>query len=183
VIDPIDGTRNYARGVPIFTVSIGLMEAGSPVVGVIHNPMAGTMYSASLGGGTWQDGVRACVADEPLPGGILIAVPSARRTGLPEVAHRWMDRMVLRNMGSTALHLALVGCGALDAAYSDDCRLWDVAAGAIIATEGGAVFTSPHGKPQFPMDLSAYTDQDIAFIVAGPKLAAEMVAEYRASQP
>jgi myo-inositol-1(or 4)-monophosphatase len=182
VIDPIDGTRNYARGVPIFTVSIALMEAGSPVVGVIHDPMTGRMYSASLGGGTWVDGERASVADEPMPGGLLIAVPSARRAPLPEILHRWMNEMVLRNTGSTALHLALVGCGAIDAAYSDDCRLWDVAAGALIATEGGAAFTSPDGKRQFPMDLSAYKDQDVAFIAAPPKLAARMVAEYRASQ-
>lgn len=182
IIDPIDGTRNYARGVPIFTTAIALMEAGSPVVGVIHNPMTGSMYSASLGGGTWMDGARVRAADDPMPGGTLIAVPSARRGPLPEVLHRWMDRMVLRNTGSTALHLALVGCGAVDAAYSDDCRLWDVAAGAIIVTEGGAVFTSPQGRPQFPMDLSVYKDQDVAFIAAGPKLAAQMLADYQAGR-
>lgn len=178
VIDPIDGTRNYARGFPLFTISVGLTEAGRPVLGVIHNPMTGNMYSASRGAGAWLDGGRIAAVDCPLSSGTLIGVPSASRTALPEIVHRWIDRMVLRNTGSTALHLALVASGAMDAAYSDDCRLWDVAAGAIIAAEAGAVFVTPTGGAHFPMDLESYTDQDVPFIVAGPKLAAVLVGEY-----
>lgn len=179
VIDPIDGTRNYSRGFPLFSISVGLMEAGRPVVGVIHNPMTGNMYSASEGGGAWLDDGLASVVDQPRAGGKLIGVPSARRGKLPRIVHQWMDRMVLRNTGSTALHLALVASGAMDAAFSDDCRLWDIAAGAIIATEAGATFVTPTGEPRFPMDLAAYRNEDLPFIVAGPTLAAEMIEEYR----
>lgn len=179
VIDPIDGTRNYARGFPLFTISVGLMEAGRPVLGVIHNPMTENMYSAAQGGGAWLDGAPMAAADRPMASGTLIGVPSARRAALPEILHGWMDRMVLRNTGSTALHLALVASGAMDAAYSDDCRLWDVAAGAVIACEAGAVFIRPTGEPHFPMDLTSYVDQDVPFIVAGPHLAATLVAEYK----
>lgn len=179
VIDPIDGTRNYARGFPLFSVSVALMEAGRPVLGVIHNPMTGNMYSASAGGGAWLDGAPMKTVDQPQSSGTLIGVPSARRAALPEIIHRWIDRMVLRNTGSTALHLALVASGAMDAAYSDDCRLWDVAAGAVIADEAGALFIRPTGEPHFPMDLASYTSQDVPFIVAGPNLAAVLVEEYK----
>ena len=181
VIDPIDGTRNYARGFPLFTISVGLMEAGRPVLGVIHNPMTGNMYSAFAGGGAWLDGAPMAAVDRPMSGSTIIGVPSAREAPLPGIMHRWMDRMVLRNTGSTALHLALVASGAMDAACSDDCRLWDIAAGAVIASEAGAIFVRPTGEPHFPMDLASYTDQNVPFIVAGPALAAALVAEYQAA--
>lgn len=177
VIDPIDGTRNYARGFPLFTVSVALMSAGAPAVGVIHNPMTGEMYSASAGCGAWMNDRRLAVRDEPKSGGSLIAVPSARRGPLPRFLHRWMDEMVLRNTGSTALHLAMVASGAVDAAYSDDCHLWDMAAGAIIAAEAGAVVVRPDGRPHFPMDLAACGDGDVPFLAAGPTLARVLLAE------
>jgi myo-inositol-1(or 4)-monophosphatase len=180
VIDPIDGTRNYARAFPIFSVAVALMERGRPIIGVIHNPMTGEMYSASLGGGAWWDERRLHVRDEPMSAGSLIAVPSARRGPLPGFLHRWVDRMVLRNVGSTALHLALVGSGAIDAAYVDDCRLWDVAAGAIIAAEAGAVVVRPDGGPAFPLDVAAYREQDVPMLAAGPKLARQLLADMAA---
>jgi myo-inositol-1(or 4)-monophosphatase len=181
VIDPIDGTRNYARAFPLFSVVIALMEAGSPVVGVIHNPMTGEMYSASIGGGAWWDDRRLQVRDEPMSGGSLIAVPSARRGPLAGFVHRWVDRMVLRNVGSTALHLALVGSGAIDAAFVDDCRLWDVAAGALIAAEAGAVVVRPDGGRPFPLDLANYREQDVPMLAAGPKLAEQLLADISAA--
>ena len=177
VIDPIDGTRNYARGFPLFSVAIALTEDGSPVVGVIHNPMTGEMYSASLGGGAFRGEQRLQVGDEPKSSGAVIAVPSARRGPLPRFLHRWMDEMVLRNTGSTAMHLAMVAGGAVDAAYSEDCRLWDVVAGALIAAEAGAVVVRPDGGALFPLDLVSYVEEDVPCIAAGPTLARQLLSE------
>lgn len=181
VIDPIDGTRNYARAFPVFSTAIALMDAGCPVVGVIHNPMTGEMYSAALGAGAWWDDRRLQVRDEPKSEGSLMAIPSARRGPLPRYMHDWMDQMVLRNVGSTALHLALVGSGGLDAAFTDDCRLWDVAAGALIATEAGAMVVRPDGSQAFPMDLAGYQAQDVALLAAGPQLARQLLADIAAT--
>jgi myo-inositol-1(or 4)-monophosphatase len=175
VIDPIDGTRNYARGYPLFSVVIALMEGGSPVVGVIHNPMTGEMYSASLGAGAWWDDRRLKVRDEPMSAGSIIAVPTPRHAPMPGFLHHWLDRTVLRNVGSTALHLAMVASGALDASFADNCRLWDVAAGVLIASEAGAVAVGPDGRPQFPIDLAAYRDQDVSILAAGPRLIRQLL--------
>jgi myo-inositol-1(or 4)-monophosphatase len=182
VIDPIDGTRNYARGFPLFSVVAALMEEGRPVVGVIHNPMTGEMYSASLDAGAWWDERRLKVRDEPLSAGSIIAVPSSRQGPLAGFLHRWMDRTILRNVGSTALHLALVASGAIDASFADDCRLWDVAAGALIAAEAGAVVVTPEGRPPFPVDLAGYCEPDVAVLAAGPRLAGQLLADIAAER-
>ncbi len=182
VIDPIDGTRNYARGFPVFSVVAALMEQGSPILGVIHNPTTGEMYSASAGAGAWWDDRRLRVRDQPMSAASIIAVPAARRRPLPGFLHRWMDHTVLRNVGSTALHLAMVASGAADAAYADDCRLWDMAAGALIASEAGAVVVRPDGRAPFPLDLSAYREQEVPVLAAGPSLARQLLADIAASR-
>ncbi|GMV96828.1 MAG: inositol monophosphatase [Phycisphaerae bacterium] len=181
VIDPIDGTRNYARGFPLFSVAVALLDQGRPVVGVVHNPISGQMFSAVSGGGAWCDGRRLAVRDQPASPDTVIAVPSARRGPLPRFLHEWMDRMVLRNVGSTALHLAMVACGAADAAYSDDCRLWDMAAGALIASEAGATVVRPDGGALFPIDPAGYREEDLPFLAAAPALARELLADCAAS--
>jgi len=182
-VDPIDGTRNYARGVPIFTISVALLEAGSPVVGLIYNPMTGEMYSASIGGGAFLNDERIEAADNSLSGGTLIAVPSGRRGPTPAVVHGWLDRMVLRNTGSTALHLALLACGAFDVVFCDECRLWDIAAGVLIVGEAGAqVVSLIDGEPHFPIEVADYNNDVMPVIGGRSAVVEQLLAEYRASQ-
>lgn len=180
IIDPIDGTRNYARGAPMFCLSIGLFENGAPVAGVIHNPMTGQFYSAAKGGGAWLDAERLAVPESRPPGGTLIGVPSAGRRPLPAAVHQWIERMVLRNTGSTALHLAFVASGAFDAALAEDCHLWDIAAGVLIATEAGAVVVKPDGSPMLPLSLGAAHDEDTPFVAARRDLIDELLEDLRA---
>jgi len=179
VIDPIDGTRNYARGLPIFTISVALMEAGTPVVGWIFNPMTRQMYSASKSGGAWLDEQRIEATDGPFTGDSFIAVPSGREEPLPPIIHQWMDRAVFRTTGSTALNLALLASGALDAVFCSNCRLWDVAAGILIAEEAGAIVRSPNGQQYFPIDLATYSNATMPFLAAGPTLLNELLTEYQ----
>jgi myo-inositol-1(or 4)-monophosphatase len=182
VIDPIDGTRNYARGLPVFAISVALMEAGSPVVGWVFNPMTGQMHSASRGGGAWLDDERIQAADEPLGDQSFIAVPSGREAALPAIVHEWIDQTVLRSLGSTALHLAFVASGALDAAFSGKCRLWDIAAGVLVAEEAGAVVCSLQGQPYFPLELKAYDGGLMPFLAAGPTLLKQLLAAYHRAE-
>ncbi len=179
VIDPIDGTRSFARGFPGFCVSVALLERGSPVVGWIHNPLTDQMYSAAAGAGVWRDDQPIRAPDEPLSSETILAIPSSHRGPMPPAVHGWIDRMVVRNVGSTALHLALLSCGALDAVFADECRLWDIAAGELILREAGGKLVSLDGGYYFPMNLSAYNGEITPFLAAGPRALTQLLTEYR----
>ncbi len=178
VIDPIDGTRNYAHGFPLFTVSVALIEAGEPVVGVVYEPATDAMYSASLGGGAWCGDRRLRVTDGPLEPDRFLALPSGREEPLPATVHGWIDRMVCRATGSTALNLALVASGAVDAAFSFKCRLWDMAGGAVLVREAGGEMVSPGGRPWFPLDLARRAGDQTPFFAAGPTMLGQLLAEF-----
>jgi len=179
VIDPIDGTRNYARAIPIFTISVALMEKGRPVLGIVHEPMNGRTYSAMAGVGAWLGDQRIAEPAPPAPDNVYISIPTSREEGLPPVVHRWIDTMVVRNLGSTALHLALLATGGIDAVYCRKSKLWDLAAGMLIAAQTGAELLSLEGKPYFPMDLAAYANEPMPFLAARPPILERLLAECR----
>ena len=152
VIDPIDGTMNFASGVPLFGISIGLLDDGAPAVGCIWVPVGPTLASgvfhARAGGGAWFDDqtVRvSCAEDErgqvmALPAGHLRAF-RFRRVGsdVPRPARALPDP---RTTGSCTAELALVASGALRAGVFIKPSIWDVAAGVLIVrAAGGKVLT------------------------------------------
>jgi myo-inositol-1(or 4)-monophosphatase len=152
VIDPLDGTINYANGIPFFCVSIGLVEAGRPVVGVIHDPIRGETYAAAEDGPATLNGVqvRASVKDKlsdfvvsmALSGPALISRARAVRKAI----------RVPRSMGSAALALAYVGNGRFDAfVQQGGLSSWDIAAAGLIAERGGATVTNLAGAPWFDL--------------------------------
>lgn len=175
VVDPIDGTRNFIRGVPMFTCSVAAMVGGLPVVGAIFDPISGVMFSAALGLGARRDGVRlppivgprssrsanhepAAATRSLKP---VIAIPSAWRNDSGPFVRRLLETSVVRSLGSGTLHLVYVALGGFDATYMNNCKLWDIAAGALIVTEVGGRVTDPRGKPLFPMDLDAYRGEEM----------------------
>jgi len=179
-IDPIDGTRNYWRGVPSFAVSVGVLRSGTPIVGAVYAVMTDQMFTAYAGGGARCDKVRLQVADGPPTHETLIGSPSGHGDPMPATIHEWLDRMTLRNLGATALHLALVAAGALDAAFCLECRLWDVAAGALLVLEAGGRFTDPNGREYFPMSRSQTAARDkMPFLAAGPNLHRHLLESWR----
>jgi len=150
VIDPLDGTINYANGIPFFCVSIALVEAGRPVVGVVHDPMRGETFAATADGPATLNGLPIEASDKDrltdfvvsmaLSGPALIARARALRKAI----------RVPRSMGSAALALAYVGNGRFDAfVQQGGLSLWDVAAAGLIAERGGATVTSLTGQPWF----------------------------------
>ena len=151
VIDPLDGTVNYAAGIPHFCTSIALVVGGRPTVGAVLDPMRGDLFSAALGQG-------ACLGDRPIhasrrelgDGVISLALP---QTGFAkrELAVRKVVR-VTRSMGSSALALSWVANGRFDAFIQwRGLSLWDIAAAGLIAAEGGALVTSTDGGPWFDL--------------------------------
>ncbi len=181
VIDPIDGTRNYWRGIACFAVSIGVLRHGEPAAGAVYAVMTDQMYSAAAGAGAWRDGTRLRAIDEPPSGDTLIGSPSGRGDGMPPPTHDWFDRMTLRNVGATALHLAMVAEGAMDAAYCLGCKLWDIAAGTLLVTEAGGVVTDMNGRPCFPPTANQATAPACTpYLAAGPRLHAYLLSSWRA---
>jgi myo-inositol-1(or 4)-monophosphatase len=148
VIDPIDGTVNYAHGVPIYCVSIGAVRNDQPLVGVIYNPNTSEMFTAIKGGGAYLNGKRLKVsANGELLKAILV-------TGFPynvmENPFGCIDAFVdflrmgvpVRRLGSAALDLAYTAAGRFDAYWEVALNYWDVAAGILMVLEAGGMVTT-----------------------------------------
>jgi len=156
VIDPIDGTINYANGIPFFCVAIALVEAGRPVVGVIHDPMRGETFAATGDGPATLNGraIRASVKEELTDYVASLALSGRSLVGRSRAVRKAIR--VSRAMGSAALSLAYVGNGRFDAfVQQGGLSSWDVAAAGLIAERGGALLTDLDGGPWF--DLSRPT--------------------------
>jgi len=176
VVDPIDGTRNFTRSLPVFATAVAVLRGGLPVAAAVYEPNLEQLYAASVGGGSTLNGRAVGVSREPPHHDTLIGVPSGRNQPTPPAVHDWLDRWNLRNLGSTALHMALVAAGSIDAAFCQECRVWDVAAGWLLIREAGGLCTDLAGGDLFPLDLSAAADRDLPFLAAGPSLHPRLLA-------
>ena len=150
IVDPLDGTTNYAHGLPIFCVSIALERAGEVVVGVVHDPMREETYLAERGGGATLNGelIRVSDTDEPIQALIATGFPYDRAE-MPE-ALELFGRFAaitrgMRRLGSTALDLCYVAAGRLDGYYERGIWAWDIAAGGLILEEAGGKVTDYRG--------------------------------------
>lgn len=167
VIDPIDGTRNFVRHLPDYCVSIGVMLGDAAVVGVIFAPQRDQLYSGALGQPLKVNGA-AVDSHSAESDKLVAAIPSTASGTVYGLVHDWIDRLVIRNLGSTALHLALVATGQFDAAINSNSKLWDIAAGAALLNSAGATFLTPKGTPRLPVDVSSYQRDDLPNIALTP---------------
>lgn len=141
LIDPIDGTANYARGLPRYCVSIGYLELGVPTLGAIYDPSLDWLYSAARGEGAWRDGERLAVSPVAEMSAATIECGwSTRRTAgdyialLSRVLH---GGAAIRRAGSGALGLADVAAGKVEAYCELHINAWDCAAGIVLVQEAG----------------------------------------------
>ncbi len=150
VVDPLDGTINYANGIPMFCVSIALAVDGISVVGVVRDPARSESFAAALDGPATLNGhtVRASTK-ERLSDFVVSMTPDSRKAGGRTRDIRKSIR-VARSMGSAALGLAYVANGRFDAFVQlGGLSAWDVAAAGLIATRAGATVTNMEGGPWF----------------------------------
>lgn len=175
VIDPIDGTRNYVRGIPCYSASVAAMIDGLPVAGAVFDPSADQLVAGAVGRGVRYNGsvVRVSDASGRRP---LVAIPSTMTEAAQRMVAGLSPRAVLRNTGSTALHLALVAAGRFDAALIEEAHLWDVAAGWLMIREAGGVATTPAGAAVFPIPRSGGRAGELYCVAAGPRLHAALLA-------
>lgn len=156
LVDPLDGTTNFAYGVPMFCVSIGLERAGKVIAGVVYHPPLGEMFCADRGGGAF---LRRNGLDEPIRvSGIDTVAESIVATGLPydirengnnieNIGRLCRTAIEVRILGAAALHLAYVAAGRVVAFWEPSLNSWDIAAGALLVTEAGGTISHMSGSP------------------------------------
>lgn len=152
VVDPLDGTTNFAHGLPTFAVSIALEEAEQPVIGVVYDPMRDEMFVSHRGGGATLNGQPIHVSvTESLIASLLVTGFSydlERRGRQAEVWRDFLTRVqAIRQTGSAALNLCYIASGRLDGYWERGISPWDVAAGALMVTEAGGTVTDMRGGP------------------------------------
>ena len=152
IVDPLDGTTNFAHGFPVFAVSIAYEEAGEVVAGAVLDPLRSELFTAEAGHGAFLNGDRLRVSRTGNLEGALLA------TGFPysrEAMDRALDLFVrimrrvraVRRAGSAALDLCSLAAGRLDAFWEETLRAWDTAAGELVVREAGGVVTDFDGGP------------------------------------
>lgn len=181
VVDPIDGTRNFARGLAVYSTSVAVMRDGSPIAGAILDATTGAVYSAHRDGGAFRDDHALVLRDRPIDADTNIALSSYRNRPLPAPVRQWLDTYLFRSIGSLCLHLVWVAAGLADAAHAVECKLWDVAAGSLIIQEAGGVITNHDGRPLWPNDLASYRDASMPILAGTPTMHATLLPELQSA--
>ena len=159
IVDPLDGTTNYAHRFPVFSVSIAVAREGETLCGVVYNPMSGEMFKAVQGEGASLNAFPISVSgitslDRSLLGtGFPYNIRETADTNLNHFQHFAVRTQGIRRCGSAALDLCFVACGRLDGFWELNLKAWDIAAGALIVREAGGV-TSDFGGAELGLDGS-----------------------------
>jgi myo-inositol-1(or 4)-monophosphatase len=164
VVDPVDGTTNFAHGMPIWGISIALLHCGQPVVGVLDFPLLHEQYQAVLGQGAWRSGERITSSplteadDEQL-------IMKCTRTDRLFILHTPLKSRI---MGSAAYHLCKVADGTALAGIETTPKIWDLAAAYLIVREAGGIIVAADGDGIFPLkkEPSDYKDRSITTLCA-----------------
>lgn len=167
IIDPIDGTVNYAHGIPICCVSIGLEHQGEMIMGAVYNPMLNEFFTAEKGKGAWLNGELIHVSDKSK------VMDSCFVTGFPytyldmpnsplDVFDRFIRKGVpVRRLGSAAIDLCWVACGRFDGFFEHKLQAWDSAAGFLVVEEAGGKVTDYSNKRYSPYQPQIFASNGI----------------------
>jgi len=153
VVDPLDGTNNFAHGLPIFAVTMAAMRGGDVLAGVTYDPLRDEMFTARRGGGAWLNGRRLAVSRRATLAESIVVTgfPYDKSTNpdnnLPQFVAVTPHVRGIRRLGSAALDLAYVAAGRMEAYWEIGTHAWDVAAGVLLVDEAGGRVTDYHGRP------------------------------------
>ena len=161
IVDPLDGTTNFLHGLPHWAVSIALEHKGQIVAGVVYDPTKDELFFAEKGAGAWMNEtrIRASVRHRIDESIYATGIPFATRPELPATLKDLAALMPacagVRRFGSASLDLAYVAAGRFDGFWERDLRVWDLAAGIVIAKEAGAIVEgiAPNTNPLESEDI------------------------------
>jgi myo-inositol-1(or 4)-monophosphatase len=146
VVDPLDGTVNYANGIPYVCVSVAMVDGDRPAVGVVHDPLRRDTYAATADGPATLNGARVRASRKTALGDFVVSLAIIGQGGIGRERKISRRIRIPRRMGSAALSLAYVANGRFDAfVQNGGLSLWDVAAAGLIAERAGATVTDLHG--------------------------------------
>jgi myo-inositol-1(or 4)-monophosphatase len=146
VLDPIDGTVNFAYGLPLCGSSLALYDNGQPIIGAIDLPLLGESYIAARGHGAWLNGQRIQVQPHTRLAEALTVFGDVKREAAPVIGALAERSFRVRQLGSAAVALAWVAAGRVGALFTFANKSYDVGAGAILAREAGACVFDRDGK-------------------------------------
>jgi myo-inositol-1(or 4)-monophosphatase len=189
VVDPLDGTSNYAAGVPWFGVLISVLKDEVPVAGVIYLPVTGDLYSAQAGAGAYRNGKRIAVTREQKLENVLWAYGmdggSSEEQAARNVAVLAKLLCRVRNVRATnsLVDPAYTSDGRLGGMLNQSTRLWDIAAPMLIVQEAGGMYTDVVGRP-LKLDISrTAADKEYAILAGAPALHEAVAAIVRETLP
>lgn len=156
IVDPIDGTKNFAHHIPMFAVSLALEHEGKPLVGVIYNPMNEELFTAEKGKGAFLNGERLSISGHDTISGALLGTgfPCKDPHDVPAYLHLF-ERLLrgsqgLRRIGAASIDLAYLAAGRLDGFWEFRLYPWDIAAAALMIQEAGGVLCDCLGGDDYP---------------------------------
>jgi myo-inositol-1(or 4)-monophosphatase len=147
IVDPLDGTTNFAHGLPIFSVSIGIQKNGKTICGAVYDIMQDLMYSAEIGGGAFCNKRKLKVSEnENLQHSVVVANNPYNAI---ELFSAFLKKSrAVRRLGSAAIDMCYVADGVFDGFWEVKLNPWDVCAGSLIVEEAGGLITDFKGKPR-----------------------------------
>jgi myo-inositol-1(or 4)-monophosphatase len=169
VVDPLDGTTNFARGLPSWGVSIALLQNGAPLLGAIYFPLLDECFTAVQGQGTWRAGERLQTSQDAEVDDQQILMRCTRTDKLFDLR----SPLKARVMGSAAYHICKIADGSALAGIEATPKVWDLAAAYLILTEAGGLLVDVAGPPLFPLPgerLDYRTRSVTTFAAANPAL-------------
>ena len=152
VIDPLDGTSNFAHGLPIFAVSIGVQKNGETICGVVYDVMRDELYSSEKGSGSFRNGQKLQVsANDDLRKSILVTgfpydIQDNPDFAIERFAAFLKTSRAVRRLGSAAIDMCYVAAGVFDGFWEVYLHPWDICAGKLIIEEAGGVVTNFSGE-------------------------------------
>jgi len=173
-IDPLDGTVNYAHGIPIFSVSIAYAQGDYPILGVVYDPMRDECFYAQRGKGAWLDGRPLRVSSAPelksclLVTGFYYDTWTNPDNNLDHFVDFTLRTQGVRRLGSAAIDLCYVAAGRFDGYWELRLNHYDLAAGTLIVQEAGGVVTDINGEPD-------YFRKPYSVVAANPAIHPQMI--------